>query len=514
MFSGRSSTRRNSSSNIDVGWFECNEAHHPNSLVGLVSLEPPYMDVLLGLGATMGRWLTLIFLLAMARPTLGDDATIDFKREVAPILVKRCLACHGPKKASAKFRVDTFARLMTDSAAGKNFEPGMPDDSLFFELIVENEPSVRMPKNADPLPEAEIKILRRWIEQGAKSGGLDPNADLASLVATANRPSAPAIYRTPVPIASLAFRPDGAELAIGGYREVTIWDPSTGKLLRRLPGFAQRIQGLTYSADGSKLVVAGGTPGEFGELALVDPNGGQPNRTLASSSDLFLGVAISPDGSLVACSGADRTLRVLEVASGKELCQIKQSADWVTGVAFDRDGVSVAASSADKLVKVFEARTGKLQTTYLGHGEPVLAVAFDLDSNKAVTAGADKKLHVWDPKVIAAEDGTAALLEDRFKKELSSKLIEGFGDDVLDLAVAVGQVFSASADGKVRQHDLKTSKLIRTFEGLDDWAYSLAIDPTGKRLAVGGFDGSVRVYEVETGREVVRFVAAPGFARP
>ena len=95
---------------------------------------------------------------------------------------------------------------------------------------------------------------------------------------------------------------------------------------------------------------------------------------MASSSDILLGVAFSPDGSLVAASVADRALRVVEVGSGKELCQVKQFADWVTGVAFDREGKSVAGSSADKLVKVFEARTGKLEATYIGHGEPVLAV--------------------------------------------------------------------------------------------------------------------------------------------
>ena len=202
------------------------------------------------------------------------------------------------------------------------------------------------------------------------------------------------------------------------------------------------------------------------------------------------------------------------MGSGKELCQIKQFADWVTGVAFDREGISVAGSSADKLVKVFEARTGKLQATYIGHGEPVLAVTFDPETNKALTAGADRKLHVWDPKVIAAEDGTAGQQEERFKKDLSARTIDGFGDDVLDLAIARGQAFSASADGKVRQHDLKALKLVRTFEVLDDWAYSLAVDPPGKRLAVGGFDGTVRVYDVDSGRETARFVAAPGLGRP
>ncbi len=464
----------------------------------------------------MVKFLLPVFIAVLTPAALGnaDDGLVDFKTQVAPIVVEHCVACHGPKKAFANYRVDSYARMMADSDAGKNIEPGKPDDSLFLELIVQAEPTGRMPKNSDPLSEREITTLRRWIEQGAKGQGIEPTADLAGMVARSNRPAAPVIYRTPVPIATIAFNQSGEELAVGGYHEVTVWDPSSGKLLRRLAGMAQRTQALAYSPKADLLAVAGGKPGESGELALIVPDGQTPPRILATASDLLLGVAFSPDGSMLATAGADRTVRTYDLASGKELLQLKQFADWVTGIAFDREGVSIAASSSDKLVKVFEVRTGKLQTTYILHNEPVLTVGFDCESNKVVSAGVDRKLHVWDPKVIAAEDGTAALLEDRFKKELSSKTIEGFGDEILDVVLSRGFVFSASADGKVRQHDLKTSNLLKTFGESGDWAYSVAIDSESKRLAVGGFDGSVRVYDIETGREIVHFLAAPGLDRP
>lgn len=129
--------------------------------------------ILLAIGATA----------AMAGSARGDGGEVRFRDQVAPILVGRCLSCHGPGRASANFRVDTYARLMADSDAGRNIEPGKPDDSLFFELIVSNEPTGRMPRNAAPLPEAEVAILRRWIEQGAGPGGLDPDADLPGVVA-------------------------------------------------------------------------------------------------------------------------------------------------------------------------------------------------------------------------------------------------------------------------------------------------------------------------------------------
>ncbi len=448
-----------------------------------------------------------------AGATLADDGAVRFRDQVAPILVGKCLACHGPKKALGRFRVDTYARLMGESDAGRAIEPGKPDESLCLELIEQGEPTGRMPKDAEPLPAADVATLRRWIEQGARFDGPDPAAEITALVPRAARPAAPEAYSIAVPIMALAFRPDGRELAVGGYREVTIWEPGTGRLLRRIPGLAQRTQGLAYSPDGATLAVAGGVPGESGELAVVDPAGGKPPRVIASASDLILGVAFSPDGSLVASAGADRTLGVFEVASGRELCRVKQFADWVTGVAFDREGVTVAGSSADKLVKVFDARTGKLRATYIGHQAPVLAVAFDPDSPRAVTAGADRKVHVWDPAVIAAEDGTAAQQEERFKKDISARTIDGFDDDVLKVVVARGLAYCASADGKVRVVDLATSKLAKTLDGHEDWIYALAVDPASGRLASGGFDGSVRVRDVESGRLTARFVAAPGLAR-
>jgi mono/diheme cytochrome c family protein len=131
----------------------------------------------------MGRRLLLLTILATARIFLGDDAPVSFERQVAPILVRRCVACHGVSKAFANFRVDTFARLMAGSDAGKSIEPGKPDESLFLDLIVLTEPTGRMPKNANPLPDDEVKTLRRWIEQGARSGGIEPDADLEKVVA-------------------------------------------------------------------------------------------------------------------------------------------------------------------------------------------------------------------------------------------------------------------------------------------------------------------------------------------
>ena len=328
---------------------------------------------------------------------------------------------------------------------------------------------------------------------------------------TKAQPDPPLNYRVAVPVLALAFSLDGKELVTGGYHEVLVWDATTGTLLRRIKNVGQQVQGIAFNADGSLLAVGSGTPGEFGELKTFDPKTGKLVRTYGTSTDLILGVAFSPDGLLLASAGADRTLRVYQTADGKELCRVKQHADFVTSVAFNRDGTSVAASSRDRMVKVFDPRTGKLQATYVGHPNKVFAVAFDTDSNRVCTAGEDRRIHVWNPREVAAADGTAAQMEERFKKELPAKHIPGFDKDIVALTVQHGSVYSAVGDG-VRQHDLASLKLVREFKGLSDSVCAVAIHESTKRVAASSFDGRVCIWDAD-GSARLNFLAAPGQAK-
>ena len=369
-------------------------------------------------------WLTLVLLAPTSALSGAEPARVSFRNEVAPILLERCQACHGPRKAAGSFRLDTFERLMHQGLSGAAVVAGKADESDLYRLLMA-EGAARMPKKSDPLSAGQIALIRRWIEQGAHFDGADPKTDLASLVPARMQPDPPKAYKAPVPVLALAFGSDGRELASGGYHEVLIWNAADGKLLRRIKNVGQQVQALAYNSDGSLLAVGGGTPGEYGELKVFDPQTGRLVRTYETSPDLILGVALSPDGKLVASAGVDRTLRVYRTADGKPLCRVKQYADWVTGVAFNRDGTLVAGCSRDRMVKVFDPLTGKLQATYVGHPNKVHAVVFDPLSNRACSAGEDRRIHVWDPREVAAADGTAAQMEDRFKRELPVKHVMG-----------------------------------------------------------------------------------------
>src|SRR5215468_2930203 len=59
--------------------------------------------------------------------TVRGEEWVSFKRDIAPVLLNNCLACHGPKKAEGGYRIDTFERL---TAAGDSTQPGFVKKDL------------------------------------------------------------------------------------------------------------------------------------------------------------------------------------------------------------------------------------------------------------------------------------------------------------------------------------------------------------------------------------------------
>jgi len=342
---------------------------------------------------------------------------------------------------------------------------------------------------------------------------------LKSIIPPRMHPASPMKYPSPIPVMSLAFYPDGKEIAVGGLNEVTIWDADSGKLLRRLPHLPQRIQSLAFDRRGEQLLVGGGTPGEYGEALIVDAKTSEKIRVLGTFDDIVLSVTFSLDETLVAVGSADRSVRVWNRADGKEQWRAQLHSDWVTGVSFSPDGRFIISASRDKTLKVLEVANGRLFTTYNGHRMQygpqrgmyeVYAVSFGTEGVTAYSAGEGKSIRAWNPVQAQEENGNAADMEERFLKVGHTKYFEHPATKPLfTLRVRGTSLFTGGGDGVVRQHDIASGKVVRDFEGLKDWVYAVDANVATKRVAGGGFSGDVCVWDVATGQVVRRFRASP-----
>lgn len=422
------------------------------------------------------------------------DEPVSFRRDLAPILLDKCLACHGPKKAEGGLRVDSFERVTKEGDSGSpGFIANDLDTSEAFRRMASEDADERMPAEADALPAEQIALFKRWIEEGAKFDGDNPAADLITIVPAPVHPEPPAAYRYATPIAAVVFSHDGKELIAGGYHELTVWNPVDGALIRRIKNVGQRTRALSLSPDGTLLAVGCGAPGKLGETRLFDMAKGEVVKVLGTTSDEVLDVAFSPQGDRLAVGAADGTIRVFEIPSGNEQLSITSHSDWVMALAWNADGSKLASGSRDKTAKVFDSKSGELLVTYSGHGEAVKGVAFHPENSDVFSAGADKKIHRWQ---ISDAKKTADV---------------AFGGEVFKLPLSGEFLFASSADKTVRQFEAKTQKQLRSFAGQQDWALSVAYHAETKRVASGGFDGNVRIWNAEDGTEVASFFAAPGY---
>jgi WD40 repeat protein len=427
---------------------------------------------------------------------LQAGAAVSFTKDIAPILVAKCLACHNAEKAKSGYRLHNLDALFK---AGSSKEvpvvAGKPGASHLFQLITTTNEDDRMPQKDDALPPVQIAAIKNWIEEGAKFDGPDRLLPLAVL-SPPQHPAAPRAYSVSLPITALAFDPAGEALAASGYHEITIWNSHSGELLRRVGNVAERTFDLAFSPEGRWLACASGTPGKLGEVKLFNSTNGELMRVLATTSDAELCLVFASDGKRLAAGGADNVIRVWDVETGGQLHSIEQHADWVLSLAFSPDGAQLASGSRDKSARVFDTATGELEITHTGHGDFVVGVAWP-DAKTVISLSHEKVAHRWN----ASEEKN-----DRKRAEFS-----GWDGAPTRLIVSSNHFYSAALDRMVREHSLETKEITRTFEGARDAIYSLALHRASQRIAAGAHDGEVRVWSIEDGKPLLKFLAAPGY---
>ena len=167
---------------------------------------------------------------------------------------------------------------------------------------------------------------------------------------------------------------------------------TTGSLLVRYHGHADRVLSVAWSPDGAHIVSAS----DDKTVQVWEAVTGDHLFTYTGHADRVNAVAWSPDGKLIASASSDSTVQVWEADTGIYLFTCIGHRDQVLSVAWSPDGKLIASAGDDKTVQVWEAATGHHLFTYRNHSDWVRALAWSPDGKRIASAGDDSTVQVWE----------------------------------------------------------------------------------------------------------------------
>jgi WD40 repeat protein len=219
-------------------------------------------------------------------------------------------------------------------------------------------------------------------------------------------------------------------------------------------------------------------------------------------------VAFSPDGRMVLTGNAEGEVTVWDAHSGKRVRTVTQPAGVIRAVAWPPDGRLLAAAGSGKEVRLCEAETGREAGTLKGHTAVIQAIAFSPDGKTLASGSSDKTMRLWD--IGKRAEVRALSLPD---PPAGAKPSRGFPGLVFAVTfspdsktVAAGGGDGAGAAGELVLWNAGTGKEQRRLLGDDgQQVWAVAFTPNGKRLAAGFTGGSIRLFDVQTGKVVREF---------
>ena len=416
-------------------------------------------------------------------PRSATASAPNFATEVAPIFERNCTGCHSSAVHRGGLVLESYESLMKGGIHGQVIVARDANASRLVEMI-EGKLGPQMPFNSDPLGRADINVIRSWINAGA----IGPLTSPAS--PTPPSPLIPSLKpQVPVssPVTSVKFSPDGAALAVGGYREVRLIEIGSSRVLAELPGHADAVRSIAFSPDGTMIAAAGGEPQRAGEIKIWDLRSHQVVKTLNGHKDCIYSIAWSPDGKIIASGSYDKMVKLWDASTGEELHSLQDHIDAVFAVAFSPDGKRLASASQDRTVKIWDIATGRRLYTLSDASDGLTSLAYSPAGDKLTAAGYDKTIYVWQ---LGEEDG-----------HLLNSLIAD-EDSVLSILWSHDgrTIVTASSDGSIRFRDSNLD-LKGVADRQSDWVEALDLSPNGNWLAAGRYDGTVGLYDSRTYQE-------------
>ncbi|MCI0602538.1 DUF4062 domain-containing protein [bacterium] len=339
-------------------------------------------------------------------------------------------------------------------------------------------------------------------------------------------------------ILAAAATPDFRLIISGGWdHTVRIWETATGQCLRIFEGHTGTITSVWITIDGRRAIsqaddgtlrvwdvekgsvsepphhpgsvstfisetsteIFSGSKEKQHSIRMWSPDGtckktisGESNYDHRTSGGTSLMDSL-PGGKLLAKDEWDFACAIWDIKSGKCLHFLPHS-NYIWRFVTSPDGSRIISVSADKTIRMWNPETGDCERTWSNSSAGVHYVAISPDGRRIATAHGDQHVRVWD---IEKNEPVYIL---RGHKE-NAKLVSFTPDG--RLLISAGGDFSSTADtndAAIRIWNLDTGKLLSTLTGHTRSIEALAITPDGRTLVTGGWDYTIRVWDIKQGK--------------
>jgi WD40 repeat protein/class 3 adenylate cyclase len=365
-------------------------------------------------------------------------------------------------------------------------------------------------------------------------------------------------------ITSAGFSPDGKKVISGSWDNLArVWDLATGEVIRTFHGHGGNVSGLAFSPSGEQLV----TIGEDFELRVWDYMLDFEPDHLPQHEGRVYETKISPDGTMLATGddsedvhlwdlisgkllfnlpghtggtiAADFTddgrrlvtvswtneVRVWNLTSQKEVLEFQpfspEKQEFIDQIKFSSDGEKLVGGTSKGSIHIWDADTGDGLKVIRAHSGELWGLDLSTDENYAASAGWDGMAYIWDLAMeeqvhllsnngavngvsfLPGENLLLTTSEDQFariwevetgKMQREIPITAGHFTNMV-VSGDGSSFFLGGGDGIIRQYDLESGAEIGRYPGHDEIVFRLALSPDGNKLVSGGWDGTVRVWD-------------------
>jgi hypothetical protein len=435
---------------------------------------------------------------------------VTYQEHVLPLLREKCLSCHNTDKKRAGLDLSNHTALMQGSSGGPVVKPGDPEESQLYKAVAHKEEPF-MPPRSPKLPDEFVETIRRWIELGAPENAGSkvvlnkPKIDIALPTASLGKPEGPppmptkAVSLEPVvrtaranAVVALATSPWAPLIAVGGQKQVLLYNSDTLELVGVLPFPEGMPYVVKFSRNGSLVLAGGGVGGKSGKVVVWSVKTGERIFAVGEETDVVLAADISSDQTRIALGGPGKVVRIYSTRDGKLLHEIRKHTDWVTALEFSPDGVLLATGDRNGGLHVWEAFTAREFYTLAGHKGMITDISWRADSNVFASASEDASVRLWE-----MQNG----------KQVRSWGAHGGGTQSVRFTHD-GRLVTAGRDKRAKAW-AGDGKALRSFEPFADLALQATFSHDGKRVFAGDWTGTVRVWDAANGKRLGEFAPNP-----